>query len=216
MPTNVAVFYFCGHGVAGANDYLLPSDFGVNRDNPFADAIDITDTARAMRRLAGGPLYFFIDACRQASRDALSPGASPPALAFVDSAEPVRSFVRLILWATGEGEAAFGVKAEASRFCAALTEALSGYEAEKAPADKGWVVTGDILARSVRSILEAQNTSLEAGKHQYVEQQLIGSQAFHFETRPPRRIAVGISSSWSVGPKVRQLPHRLGCSQRAA
>ena len=203
---NVAVFYFCGHGVSGANDYLLPSDFGViNRDNPWADAIDITETARAMRRLASGSLYFLIDACRQASRDALSPGASPPALAYVDFRKPVRGFTRLILWATGDGEVAFGVKADASRFCAALTEALSGYEAEKAPEGEGWVVTGDMLARSVRGILDEENASLEPGERQYVEQQLIGSQVFHFETLPPRRIAVGIPSSWSVGPEVRRL-----------
>jgi hypothetical protein len=57
---NVAVFYFCGHGVMGANDYLLPADFGVvSRRNPWADAIDISETARAMRRLGSGPLYFF-------------------------------------------------------------------------------------------------------------------------------------------------------------
>src|SRR5262249_10507828 len=176
-----------------------------NRDNPWADAIDITETARAMRRLASGPLYFFIDACRQASRDALSPGASPPALAYVDFKKPVRGFTRLILWATGEGEAAFGTKADASRFCAALVEALSGYEAEEAPEGKGWLVTGAMVARSVSRILEAENASLEPGKHQYVEQQLIGSQAFHFEALPPIRIAVGIPLSWSGGPEVRQL-----------
>ena len=101
---NIAVFYFCGHGKTGANDYLLPSDFGaVNRGNPWADAIDITETARALRRLASGPLYFFIDACRQASRDVLSPGASPPALDHVDFKKPVRGFARLILWAQTVG-----------------------------------------------------------------------------------------------------------------
>ena len=202
---NVAVFYFCGHGVMGANDYLLPSDFGaVNPLNAWSDAIDITETARAMRRLAGGPLYFFIDACRQASRDALSPGASPPALAKVDFAKPVRGFARLILWATGEGEAAFGEAGKASRFCAALIESLSGFEGEQDPEGQGWVVTGDLLQRSVSTILEAQNAALKAEERQYVERQLIGSQAFHFETAVPRRIAVGIPSSWAIGPEVRR------------
>src|SRR5262249_36630297 len=203
---NVAVFYFCGPGVMGANDYLLPSDFGVvNPGNPWADAIDITETARAMRRLAGGALYFFIDACRQAARDALSPGASPPALAYVDFKKPVRGFTRLILWATGEGEVAFGASGKTSRFCAALTEAVSGYEGEEAPGSRGWIVTGELLARSVRRILDAENASIEPQKRQYVEQQLIGSQPFHFETERPRQVAVGIPSVRSVGPEVRQL-----------
>jgi len=202
---NVAVFYFCGHGVSGINDYLLPSDFGaVNRDNPWADAIDITETARAMRRLASGPLYFLIDACRQASRDVLSPGASPPALAYVDFDKEVRGFNRLILWAAGEGEAAFGAKADVSRFCAALIKALSGYEAEEAPEGKGWVVTGEIMAHSVSEILKTENASLELSNRQYVEQQLISSKAFHFATVPPNQ-PVRVRSSWSVGPEVRQL-----------
>ncbi len=203
---NIAVFYFCGHGVIGANDYLLPSDFGaVNPRMPWGEAIDITDTARAMRRLAGGSLYFFIDACRQPARDALRPGASVPALESVDFNKPVRSFARLILWATGEGQAAFGVASKASRFCAALTEALSSYEAEEAPGGTGWMVTGEVLARSVRRILDAANEELEPEKRQYVEQQLIGSQPFHFDTTTPRRIVKDIPSVWSVGPGVRQL-----------
>lgn len=71
---NVAVFYFCGHGVKGVNDYLLPSDFGaLNPNNPWGEAIDIKITAEAMRRLSSGPLYFFIDACRKASRNVLLP-----------------------------------------------------------------------------------------------------------------------------------------------
>src|SRR5262249_40936834 len=128
----------------------------------------------------------------------------------VDFAKPVRGFARLILWAAGEGEAALGVKAHVSRFCAALIKALSGYEAEETPSDKGWVVTGDILARSVSRILETHNTSLEPGKRQHVEADLIGSQAFHFETRPPHRIVPGTSSLWSVGPEVRPLIKEWG------
>jgi tetratricopeptide (TPR) repeat protein len=200
--SNVAVFYFCGHGVMGANDYLMPSDFGaLNPNNPWADAIDISNTARAMRRLSSGPLYFFIDACRQASRDALLPGAGPSALAVVNFALPVRAFARLILWATGEGELAFGITADKSRFCAALIEALSGFAAE--PEGKAWRVTGGMLAQSVHQILARENTSLEPGKRQYAEHQLIGSQVFHFETRPPRVTTIGIP--WTVEPKVRQL-----------
>jgi hypothetical protein len=40
---------------------------------------------------------------------------------------------------------------------------------------------------------------------QYVERQLIGSQAFHVETERPHRVIAGIPSSWSVDPEVRQM-----------
>jgi hypothetical protein len=166
-----------------------------------------------MRRLVSGPLYFLIDACRQASRDALSPGATPPSLAYVDFNKPVRGFTRLMLWATDEGEAAFGAKADASRFCAAVIGALSGYEAEEAPEGNGWVITGEMLAHSVCRIIDVENASLEPGKRQSVEIQLISSGAFHFETLPPRQIRVGIPSSWSIGPEVRQLLTDWGVSE---
>jgi hypothetical protein len=64
---------------------------------------------------------------------------------------------------------------------------------------------GETLAHSVRRILEVENASLEPEKQQHVEQQLISSMAFHFETLLPRQIRVGIPSSWSIGPEVRQL-----------
>jgi len=204
-PANISVFYFCGHGVMGDNDYLLPSDFGVvNRENPWVDAIDITQTARAMRRLAGGPLYFFIDACRQATGDALSPGATPPALAYVDFKKPVKGFARLMLWATGEGQQAFGAAGKVSRFTKALLESLSGYLAQKSSDGKHWIITGSLLSRSVSEILEQENAALKPEKHQYVEQQLIGSLPFQFLSRDPQRAVVGLPASWTPGPEVRQ------------
>jgi caspase domain-containing protein len=190
---NIAVFYFCGHGVMGNDAYLLPSDFGaVHPSNPWADAIDIDHTAKAMRREVGCPLYFFIDACRQAARDPLSPGATPPALKYIDFSKPVRGFSRLILWANGEGEAAFGPATKVSRFTQALIEALSGYEAEPARDGKGWIVTGSLLAGSVSKILETGNASLEPDKYQHSEQQLISSLPFHVETAPPHQIVMGM------------------------
>jgi hypothetical protein len=212
---NIGVFYFCGHGVMGHNDYLLPSDFGlVNRGNPWVDAIDITSTARAMRRLISGSLYFFIDACRQAARQALDPGASAGSLEPVKFGKPVCSFTRLILWATGEGEAAFGAREKVSRFTEALIEALSGYEGEAVPDGTGWMVTGGLLARAVSKILETANAALEPEKRQSVEQQLIGSQPFHFVTELPQRIAIGIPSSWSVDREIRPLLAACGLGDK--
>jgi Caspase domain len=139
---NTAVFYFCGHGVSGANDCLLPSDFGaINRDNPWADAIDITETARAMRRLVSGPLYFLIDACRQASRDALSPGATPPALAYVDFGKPVRGFTRLMLWAAGEGTGTRLLRTGPRRDGCSCARALTLLNSRQNQAARSYVLT---------------------------------------------------------------------------
>jgi tetratricopeptide (TPR) repeat protein len=205
-PGNIAVLYFCGHGATGSNDYILPSDFGEDHpDNPWADAIDITETARAARREISGSLYFFIDACRQTSHDSLMPGAGTPALQSVDFEKNVLCFSRLLLWATAEGAVAFGVKRQVSRFTTALLEALSGFYGEELADDiDNWVVTGDALAKAVRTILDTQNSSLDKAKHQNIEQQLIGSHPFHFETQRPKTIG-HLVSTWSVNPMVRAL-----------
>ncbi|MCP3722581.1 tetratricopeptide repeat protein [Paraburkholderia sp. CNPSo 3272] len=202
-PGNIAVLYFCGHGVAGSSDYILPSDFGSHKKNPWSDAIDITETARAARREVVGSLYFFIDACRLASRDSLMPGASPPALQYVDFDRKVLCFTRMLLWATGEGEPAFGARGQASRFTSALIEALSGFYGEEV--DSGsWAVTGEALAKSVRTILDANNASLDGSMHQHVESQLIGSQVLHYEAQPPKTVGRMVST-WAVDPLAREM-----------
>jgi Caspase domain len=82
-PSNLGVFYFCGHGIMVSDHYLLAEDFGAGL-NPWSKAFDISNTIRAVEREVGGALYFFIDACREVSRElALSVGAtlhpsSPP------------------------------------------------------------------------------------------------------------------------------------------
>lgn len=201
---NIAVFYFCGHGAAGSSDYILPSDFGTHKKNPWSDAIDITETARAARREVSGSLYFFIDACRESSRDSLMPGANPPALQYVDFDKRVLCFARMLLWATGEGATAFGAKGQVSRFSAALIEALSEFYGEELEDRGGWAVTGEALAKSVRTILNASNVSLDGSLHQHAEAQLIGSQVLHYETREPK--AVGrVVSTWSANPLVREM-----------
>ena len=62
---NVGVFYFCGHGVHVDDDVLLTADFGRNKALPWADAFNISETITAMRRAVPGPLYFFLDTCRE-------------------------------------------------------------------------------------------------------------------------------------------------------
>ena len=51
-PGNIAVFYFCGHGVMGVNDYLMPSDFGaLNPANPWQDLVDIWSAPQGLDRI---------------------------------------------------------------------------------------------------------------------------------------------------------------------
>ncbi|MEA3277102.1 MAG: caspase family protein, partial [Pseudomonadota bacterium] len=193
-PQNVGVLYFCGHGVTGLNDYLLPEDFGHTRGNPWHDAIDIGTTARAARRSVAGALYFFIDACREMKYGSVEPGALPQALEPVKIKRPVLCFSRLMLWATGEGSMAHAAEGKPSRFSAALIQALSGYYGEPAPEGAGWVVTSSELAKGVEQIVEQENRELAAHLHQHIEVERIASQPFHYETRRPKKVGQTLSA----------------------
>ncbi|CAN5862982.1 hypothetical protein BH20PSE1_BH20PSE1_25700 [soil metagenome] len=209
---NIGVFYFCGHGVTGLNDYVLAEDFGQD-SNPWLDAIDIAVTARAARREVNGALYFFIDACRDTKREALNPGVPAQPLQHVDFGVPVQCLSRLMLWATGEGSSAHGAEGKPSRFTAALIQALSGFYGEALPEGPGWVVSSAALPSAVDRILEQDNLSLEAHLHQHMEMERIGSQPFHYEMERPQTVATTVSIAY-VDPHVRKVLDALPGADR--
>ena len=103
---NIGVFYFCGHGVMVADHYLLTEDFGRSNTMPWEKAFDMSNTLRAIERDVKGALYFFIDACREVSKDiALTLGANPLALKEVDLKKPVVRTSTSLIQATGGGQA---------------------------------------------------------------------------------------------------------------
>lgn len=209
---NIGVFYFCGHGVTGLNDYVLPEDFGHDPLNPWHDAIDIATTARAARRAVAGALYFLIDACREAKQEALAPGAQAQPLESVAFKKPVQCFSRLMLWATAEGRQAHGAEGKPSRFTSALLHALSGSYGEPLPEGRGWVVSSTGLAQEVDRILEDENASVPAAVRQHIEEERIGSQPFQYETKQPERVGAMVSIAL-VYPHAREVLDALPGAQ---
>lgn len=68
-PGNVAVFFFCGHGLEYGNSYLLLEDYGADgEDAPLEAALDLTYLVKAMRGCLAGHQYFLVDACRTTPR----------------------------------------------------------------------------------------------------------------------------------------------------
>ena len=65
-PGNIALFYFCGHGVAqGFNSLLLCADYGADPVRPFTTGlIDLQGTFVGTATCRAKTLCFFIDACR--------------------------------------------------------------------------------------------------------------------------------------------------------
>src|SRR5512132_2850689 len=62
---NVAVFWFCGHGVERESQFLLLEDFGRSELSLLENAVDIGTTYLGMARCKATAQYFFVDACRE-------------------------------------------------------------------------------------------------------------------------------------------------------
>ncbi len=66
MRENLAVFYFCGHGVeVGALESLLLGDVDLTCQDPFANALAFDDFIRGMDSCGARKQLFVIDACRE-------------------------------------------------------------------------------------------------------------------------------------------------------
>lgn len=155
---NIGVFYFCGHGIMVASHYLLAEDFGVDPDQPWAKAFDISTTCQAVEREVKGTVYYFIDACREVARDvALTLGANPTALKALNLQKPVVRTATVVIEATGEGKLAFATNNEKSRFTTALLTAMSGYCGVAMAGKKSWIVDGEVLSSAVRALLDKEN-----------------------------------------------------------
>lgn len=176
---NIGVFYFCGHGIMVSDHYLLAEDFGSNLQ-AWSKAFDMTSTIRGVEREVKGNLYFFVDACREISRDlALSVGANPFALIPADLTKKVSYKSSVCISATGEGQLAFARSGgQVSRFTKALLHALSGFAGVKSAGHQTWEVDGETLASAVRTILAHNPEKVPGGKEsslQVCEQVIRGS-----------------------------------------
>jgi Caspase domain len=155
-PDNIGVFYFCGHGIMVAEHYLLAEDFGCSNAQPWQHAFDITNTIRAVEREVSSSTFYFIDACREISREvAMTLAANPSALWVADLSKTVVGKSATQIYATGEGELAFApLGGQVSRFTAALIYALSGHCGTKVAGSTTWDVTGENIAAAIVRIME--------------------------------------------------------------
>jgi hypothetical protein len=186
---NIGVLYFCGHGVMVADHYLLSEDFGSNSLQPWDKAFDLSNTLRAVEREVRGALYFFIDACREVSRDmALTLGGCPLALMAADLKKPVIRSASSLVHATGEGKLAFALEGKVSRFSEALLKALSGYCGIRGAGSKTWDVDGETVAYAVRKLLENGNKT--ANRRQVSDQTISGGSIPLLRSSVPPKVIV--------------------------
>lgn len=150
-PGNVAIFYFCGHGLQATNQVLLPCDFGAT-GNPWAQAIDLNRTRLAFRANRAETQLFFVDACREITTsnvEVSNPNAPP--LREPEIRQPEYCRYDLTIQATSRSQKAYGKPGAVSYFTQAILSAFDGGAARKQNGE--WWVRSDLVASRIKEMV---------------------------------------------------------------
>lgn len=157
-PQNVAIFYFCGHGLAREDLLLLASDFGNPAfANLWRNAIDLNATHTSMAACQAKTQLYFIDACRETPIALLHQIGISATNLLSGQFGPIGRDAP-IYYAAGEGMRGFGLANEVSFFTAAVLAALDGVGATDQGA--GWQVDTSTLGTSVAFLIRRQARKL--------------------------------------------------------
>ncbi|MGW4646382.1 caspase family protein [Kitasatospora sp. NPDC004289] len=157
-PDAIALFYYCGHGLAvdWTQQVLLLEDFNEVPHRRFAGAVDFQRTYEGMANSPARSQVYLLDTCRTRWRGT-GPAARTDARALAeprsDRKPPPRTSAPVI-HATGFGAAAFGPPGRPSHFAEALCDAVGGLAADNRSADGVWRVHVDDLGGRVRELVD--------------------------------------------------------------
>jgi hypothetical protein len=151
---NVAIFYFCGHGVEKDAQYLLLEDYAANPLSLLERSVDFDALCSGMARCAARSQYFFADACRAIPFDLLqyATGGGQVLIDPMLTGDPRTNLG--ILRATRFGKAAFALPSGPTLFTGALMRALGGLGSR--PHGTRWQVTHSRVGEAVGFILRNQ------------------------------------------------------------
>lgn len=125
---NVALFYFCGHGLEASDRYLLASDFGASPADAFDNVVNFTASANSMDRWQAKTQCFFLDACRDGPDELKEQAAKGPVGQPLFGALPGSILDRdaIVYHAAAPGSSALGEPGGQSYFTKALLGCLDG------------------------------------------------------------------------------------------
>ena len=137
---NVALFFFCGHGVRKTNLFLLLEDFGEDPNQLFRNAIDFEGVHRGLAsRCRARVQCLFADACRQVAPEVLEL-IDPRGESFLDGRHDVFFPEDApLFYSTMPTQSAYGLSDEPTLYTQALLWALRGGAGRKL--GDSWVVT---------------------------------------------------------------------------
>jgi hypothetical protein len=153
---NVAIFYFCGHGLEKVVEHplLLAEDFGKTPIRLWENAVDFHLTYLGMGSCQAKVQCYFIDSCRQTPSE-IREIQEISATALVHPSLFQKNREVLKLFATDTNQTAYGLSNTVTRFTDALINCFNGLGSEKQSGQ--WVVKTGKLASSLTKILEKSN-----------------------------------------------------------
>lgn len=161
-PENLAVFFFCGHGLAfgEAENALLLEDFGSNSMNPMANAIAFDSMRLGIwRHCAAKHQIHLVDACRTRPSDKFlytyGHRATGEPIAVAGVTRELRDKISPVYFATGLASAAYGLSGQPSLFTQGLLQSMRG----PACRDKGdhWEVQVPALAEGINKCVASMS-----------------------------------------------------------
>jgi hypothetical protein len=183
-PENIALFYFCGHGLQGDGQYLLASDFNRFATSPFAQAFDFDETRLALQQSGPRTQLYVVDACRDSY---LGLAGNVPGLAVRDFFKS-NACVNELTLRLPAFEQAFGERHEVSRLTRALLQCLDG-QAATPDEHGGWEVRTDNIRRSISHLLSPEGG--DGGLTRTVEATGFGDiPLFRLGSAPPAKLTI--------------------------
>lgn len=157
-PNQVAIFYFCGHGLEKEHLALLPADFGRSRSNPWNSAINFNKTRTGMQTTCKASVQcFFIDTCRQVDSQTLETSDfGGNSLRQNDLTGLHDTPTTLTLFAAEVGQSAYGEQNAPSRFTTMLLKALAGGGAFNRGGNQ-WVINLQSLTNGIVGLMQLAN-----------------------------------------------------------
>uniref|UniRef100_A0A1I7YW91 Caspase family protein n=1 Tax=Steinernema glaseri TaxID=37863 RepID=A0A1I7YW91_9BILA len=152
---NLAIFYFCGHGLRiGEMQFLLAEDFGSNFRAPFENAIEPELLANAMRKMKGRRQLFLIDACStEVPFSQRYQNVHPRTIVQEAQNENLAKSEQCLIRASKLGTRAFGSARGPSLFMDAFLRAMKGAGAVSMPGRK-WVINTDMLKLALSWLIQ--------------------------------------------------------------
>ncbi|MGW4568416.1 caspase family protein [Streptomyces sp. NPDC004561] len=205
-PDNIAVFYFCGHGVQADGQFLLASDFNKYAETPFAHAFDFDETRLALHQKGPRTQWMIIDACRVDWPRRPPAGVQPLSDPDLFAINVCQNEMTLRMPMSDPAGARTG---EVSFLTRALIRALDG-QAATTDEHGQWVVGMDGIRRSIDVLLREELDLLTLSRG--VESINLGDAVlYRLDGPPPARLIVRcLPPEATARTTVRCTPHDAG------